>query len=146
MLPQISYFTAHRHLREWIFYYIRLSYSHHMHYITSYKTSFPVGWGCRIHRLLFCKDVRPPTNDFIGYDTKESDNEALVMLELWGMRGIPSLPSLRGQVRHVVEVPDRILSMGQIELNCELVFNWIASNRFVLTFKLRTYAKLNYLK
>ena len=45
----------------------------------------------------------------------------------------------------VVE-PDRILSMGQIELNCVLKLSWIVWNRTVLTFKLRTYAKLNCLK
>ena len=50
------------------------------------------------------------------------------MLELWGMRSNPSLPSLPGPLWHGVVAPDRVLSMGQIEL------------------KLRTYAKLNCLK
>ena len=39
------------------------------------------------------------------------------MLELWGMRNIPSLPSLPGPLRPGVVAPDRVLSMGQIELN-----------------------------
>ena len=30
-----------------------------------------------------------------GYDTKQSDCEASVILELWGMWSIPSLPSLQ---------------------------------------------------
>ena len=38
----------------------------------------PVGLGCRIHRLHFCKGVRPPTNECFGYDTKQSDGEAPV--------------------------------------------------------------------
>ena len=39
------------------------------------------------------------------------------MLELWGMRSTPSLPSFPGPLWPGVVVPDRILSMGQIELN-----------------------------
>ena len=35
----------------------------------------PVGWGCRIHQLLLCRGVRPPTNECLGYDTKQSDGE-----------------------------------------------------------------------
>ena len=31
---------------------------------------FPVGWGCRIHRLYICRGVRTPTNQCPGYDTK----------------------------------------------------------------------------
>ena len=54
----------------------------------------PDGWGCRIHRLLLCRGVRPPPNKCPGYDTKQSDGEAPVMLELWGMRSTSSLPSL----------------------------------------------------
>ena len=47
----------------------------------------------------------------LGYDTKQSDGESPVMLELWGMQSTPSLPSLPGPLW-----PGRILSMGQIEL------------------------------
>ena len=32
----------------------------------------------------------------LGYDTKQSDGEASVMLKLWGMRSTPSLPLLLG--------------------------------------------------
>ena len=42
------------------------------------------------------------------------------MLELWGMQSTSSLPSLPGPLCPEVVAPDRILSMGQIELNCEL--------------------------
>ena len=41
---------------------------------------------------------------------------------------------------------DWVLSMGYIELNSVFMLNYIARNRTVLTFKLRTYAKLNCLK
>ena len=51
-----------------------------------------------------------------GYDTKQSDGEAPVMLEIWGMRSTPALPSLPGQLWLEVVATYRFLSMGQIEL------------------------------
>ena len=68
------------------------------------------------------------------------------MLEFWGMRSNPSLPSLPGPHCPGVVAPDRVISMGQIELNCVFMVIWIAGNRTVLTFNLHTYAKLNCLK
>ena len=56
----------------------------------------PVSRNWRIHRLLLCRGVRPPRNECPGYDTKQSDGEVPVMLELWGIRSTPSLPSLPG--------------------------------------------------
>ena len=53
----------------------------------------PVGWGCRIHWLHLCRGVRLPQR-MSWYDTKQSDGEAPVMLELWGMWSTPSLLSL----------------------------------------------------
>ena len=40
------------------------------------------------------------------------------MLELWGMISPSSLPSLPGPHWLRAVAPDRVLSMGQIELNC----------------------------
>ena len=37
------------------------------------------------------------------------------MLEIWGMWSTPSLPLLPGPLWPGVVVPDRVLSMGQIE-------------------------------
>ena len=51
------------------------------------------------------------------------------MLELWGMQSTISLPSLPGPLWPGVAAPDRVLLLGQIELNCELMLNWIAWNR-----------------
>ena len=65
---------------------------------------------------------------------KQSDGELPVMLELWGMHSTPSLPLLPGSLWLWVVAPDRVLSMGQIELNCVLMLNWITWNRTVLTF------------
>ena len=47
-----------------------------------------------------------------GYDTKQSDGEVLVMLELLGMRRIPSLPLLPGPLWPEMVAPDKALSMG----------------------------------
>ena len=66
-----------------------------------------------------------------AYDTKQSDGEAPVMLELWGMQNTPPLPLLSGPHWPRLVVLDRVLSRGQIEL---------------LAFKLCTYAKLNCFK
>ena len=61
-----------------------------------------------MHQLLLCND------------TKQSDSEVPVMLGLWGMRSTPSLSLFPGPLWPGVVVPDRALSMGQIELNCIL--------------------------
>ena len=65
----------------------------------------PLGWGCRIHWLLFCIGVRPPPNKCSGYDTKQSDGEVPAMLELWGIRSTPLLPSLPGPLWPGVVAP-----------------------------------------
>ena len=88
----------------------------------------PVSWGCRIHRLLLCRGVRPP-NECPGYDTEQFDGEASAMLELYGMRSTPSLPLLPGPLCPEVVAHDRdLVSMGQIELNCVIMLNWIVWN------------------
>ena len=84
----------------------------------------PVGWGCRIHRLLLCRVMRPP-NECPGYDTKQSDGEVPVVLELWAMWSIRSLPSLPGPLCLGVVAYVRFLSSGQIELNYELLILYL---------------------
>ena len=66
----------------------------------------PVSWGCRTHRLLLCREVRPYPNECPGYDTKQSNGEVPAMLELWGMRSTSSLPSLPGPLRPGVVAPN----------------------------------------
>ena len=46
-------------------------------------------------------------NECPGYDTKQSDGDVPVMLELWGMRGTPLLPSLPGPFWPGVVAPDK---------------------------------------
>ena len=117
----------------------------------------PVGWGFRIHRLHICKGVRLPQRvSWIWHKAIwwwcSSNAGAL------GNAEYSSLLSLPDRLCPGLVAPDRVLSMGQIELNrgfksllflhlnCVLMLNWIAWNRFVLTSKLRTYTKVNYLK
>ena len=45
-----------------------------------------------------------------------TNGEAIVMLELWGMQSTPSLPLLLGPLWSGVVAPDKVQSMGQIEL------------------------------
>ena len=74
------------------------------------------------------------------YDTKQSDDEAPVMLDLGGMQRTSSLPYLQGTLWPEVVAPDKVLSLGQTELNRVLMLNWIAWNKTVL------YAKLDCFK
>ena len=72
-----------------------------------YNFYCPVGRGCRIHRLLLCRGVRPPPppNECPGYDTKQSDDEVPVMLEFWGMQSTTLLPLLPGPLWPRVVAP-----------------------------------------
>ena len=90
---------------------------------TSLSCHFTKEWSSRLG-LHLCWGVRLP-HKCPGYDTKQSDGEASVMLELWGMWNTPSLPSLPGPLWPGVIAPDKVPSMGQIELNCVLILNWI---------------------
>ena len=58
----------------------------------------------------------PHPKECPGYDTKQFDDEAPVMLELWEMRSTSSLLLLAGLLWLGVIAPDSALSMGQIEL------------------------------
>ena len=94
-------------------------------HIAGKSTNFLLtSWGCRIHWLLLCRGIRTtPSNECPGYDIKQSDGEVPVMLKLWGMWSTPSLLSLPGPLWSRVAAPDWVLSMGQIELNCVLIWN-----------------------
>ena len=78
----------------------------------------PVSWGCKIHQLHLCRGSKTtPSLQWVSwYAIKQSDGEALVILELWGMLSTPSLLLLPGPLWPRVVAPDRILSMSQIDL------------------------------
>ena len=82
------------------------------------------------------KDPPPHCNECSRYDTKQSDGEAPIMEELWRLlQSTPSLLLHPGSLYPGVVAPDRVLSMGQIEL-----FDILTAC------KQQTYAKLNCLK
>ena len=60
-----------------------------------------------------CGGVRPLPNKCPGYDIKQSDGEAPVMMELWVMQSTPLLPLLPGPLWLGLVAPDRALFMGQ---------------------------------
>ena len=68
----------------------------------------------------------PPANECPRYDTKKSDVEFPIMRVLWGMRSTPSLPSLPVPLWPRFVTTNRVLSIGQIELNSLLMLNRIA--------------------
>ena len=81
-------------------------------FILSFYSVWRVGWGCRIHRLHLCRRVRPSSNECHRHDTKQSDREVPVILELWEMQSISSLPLLPSTLWSGMVAPDRALSMG----------------------------------
>ena len=50
------------------------------------------------------------------------------MLQLCVIQSTPLLPSLHDPLWPGVVAPDRDLSLGQIELNCVITWNWIVWN------------------
>ena len=107
-----------------------------------------VGWGCRIETAEYTDCIsaeRIPPHEFPGYDTKQSDGEVPVMLEFWGMWSTLLSPLLPGPLWLRVVAPDRVLSLGQIgvncgfwkfffHFNCVLRLNWIIWNKKLFTF------------
>ena len=49
-----------------------------------------------------------PPNERTGYNTKQSDGEALVIMQLWEMLSSSSLPSLLSPLWPGVVAPDRV--------------------------------------
>ena len=69
------------------------------------------------------KEARKYAYKCPGYNSKQSDGEAPVMLKLLGIQSAPSLTSLQGALWPGVVAPDRVLSMGQIEFNRAITLN-----------------------
>ena len=110
-------------------------------------------WTAEYTDCIFAEGYDSP-NVCPGYDTKQSDDEASIMLELWGKWSTPLL--IPSPLRPRVVAPDRVLSIVQIELNCStelfeiklfwhltvckqktvLMLNWIVWNRTVHTYKM----------
>ena len=88
----------------------------------------------------FSAEEKEPPNECPDYDTKQSDGEVRVMLELWGMRSTPLLASLPSPLWPGVVAPDKspIYWLNTTK-------QWLAFTVFY-SFKLRIYAELNCFK
>ena len=64
----------------------------------------------------FSAEGQVSSHKFRGWDTKQSDCDVLVMLELWGILSTHLLLPLPGTLLSGVVAPDILLSIGQIEL------------------------------
>ena len=119
-------------------------------YIVNQRFSGSVSWGYRIHWLHLCRGVTsPPQQVPSWYDIKQSDGKASIILKLWGMWSNPWLPSLPGPLWLGVVVPERVQSIGQIELKChyvKLIFFKLTVFTFSYVFKMCTYGKMSCLK
>ena len=117
----------------------------YIEYIWLFNIFCPVGWGCRIHRLLLCWGVRPP-NECPGYDTKQSDGEVPAVLELWGMRSTPSLSSLPGPLWPGVVAPDKGPIYGSNRTNGILItYNCLNSLKWKCFWQLNSVLMLNWI-
>ena len=78
----------------------------------SKQKCYPVGsMGAGVPTPTLQRGKTPPY-EYPGYDTKQSDGEVPLMLELWGMWSTPSLPLPPSPLWPEMEAPDRALSMG----------------------------------
>ena len=74
-----------------------------------------LAWAVEYTDCIYAEGYETP-NECPGYEIKKSEGKAPVMMELWGMWSSPSLLSLSALLWPRVAAPDRVLSMGQIEL------------------------------
>ena len=109
-------------IRIYIYIYIYIYWSNRLE-LQNTLTAGPVRWGCWIHRLHLCRGVKLSRR--LSW-IRQSDGKVPVMLELWGMQSTPLLPLLPGPLWPGVVAPDRVLSMGQIEINRVLMLSWIS--------------------
>ena len=77
---------------------------------TYLSLSCTFGWGLLNTPTAPLQRGNTPHNGCPAYDTKQSEGDVQVILELWGMRSTPS--SLPGRLWPGVVAPDRFLSMG----------------------------------
>ena len=76
------------------------------------------GWRFRTTLTASLQKYMTPINKCPVYDTKQSDGEVPVMLELWGVRSIPWLPSLLGPLWPGVIAPNKGPVYGSKENQC----------------------------
>ena len=126
---EITYYKLNYH--DYIYVYIHTHTNTHIYIYQPFRIAQSAG--AVEYTDCFFREVRPPPrNECPWYDTKQSNG--VVPVKLWGMISNPSLPLFRGPLWPGVVAPDRVLSFGQIAINCVLMLNWIIWNRIVFTF------------
>ena len=100
-------------------------------FICNHFFTDPVDWGCWYTDCISAEG-KHCLNECYGNDTKQSDGEIPVVLELWGIQSIPFLKSPPKPLSAGVVAHDRVLCLGQIQLNRVIMLNWIVWNRAVL--------------
>ena len=97
---------------------IDIRYRNKIHFRSSYYLKLREGLGIQnTPTAPLQRGKIPPTSVLDMTLNKQSDSDVPKMLELWGM------PSIPGLLWPGVVPPDRVLSMGQIELNCVAMLN-----------------------
>ena len=110
--------------------YIMLLWSYHI--VATWNSILESkGYNSRCHNTKKPKQTKTSHNEYPGYDTKQSDGEVPVMLVLWRMQSTPSLLLLSGPFGPGMVALGKAQSMGQIELSCILILNWISWIRTV---------------
>ena len=51
-------------------------------YVCCENSSIPIGWGCKIRRLHFCRGLKTPPNKCSGYDTQL---HLMVKHQIWSL-------------------------------------------------------------
>ena len=88
-------------------------------------------------QLYLCRKIRLSHVSWIWHQ-KHLLLRLIIMLELWGMQNTSLLLSLPGLLSPRSVTPDKLLSMGQIELNCVLRLKWIVWKGTVYMHKVKT--------
>ena len=125
--------------------------------ILHFHLKYPVGWRCRIHKLLLCRWVRPPRRSIWDMTLKiwwwgSSNAGALGNAEYLFIAITPrntlgwSGSTRKGSSLDQIGLNQVFESWQFLHLNCVFMLNWIARKRTVFTSNLSTYGKLNYLK
>ena len=103
--------------------YVKLMFSSFFFYFPRFysQTILAQSAGAAEHTDCISEEEKDSPNKCPRYDTKKSDGKASLIVNLWGIRSTTLLPILFGSLWPRVKAPDRILSRGQIELNCVLL-------------------------
>ena len=76
----------------------------------------PTGLGLLNTLIASLQRSKTSPNQYSEDGIKQSDNDSPVIMDHWGMRSITSSPLSTGPVKLGVASPDRVISIGRIQL------------------------------